>query len=90
MADRYGVKIRILSQCGSCVAGHKEGDEFVIYRHTPPQFCIFAYSAIDPDIRALMFGATYPWSEDKDAYIGCCPDPINPVVFELKRIPFEE
>jgi uncharacterized repeat protein (TIGR04076 family) len=90
MAERYGVKITITSQKGNCVAGHRLGDEFVIQRHTPPGLCLFAYSAIDPDIRTLMFGGTYPWCDDKDTYVGCCPDPVNPVVFELRRIPFEE
>lgn len=37
-----------------------------------------------------MFGGSYPWSEDPDVYIGCCPDPVNPVVFELRRIPMQE
>lgn len=87
MADRYRVKIKVVSQEGTCAAGHKAGDEFIIDRHTPGGFCIFAYSAIDPDIRTLMFGGTYPWaSGEKDTYIGCCPDPVNPVVLEVSRI----
>lgn len=90
MADRYSVQIKILSQEGSCAAGHKAGDQWVVTKHTPDNFCVFAYSAIDPDIRALMFGGVYPWSKDKDVYIGCCPDPVNPVVFELRRIPLQD
>jgi uncharacterized repeat protein (TIGR04076 family) len=90
MAERYGVKISVVSQKGNCAAGHKVGDQFLIYRHTPPGFCIFAYSAIDPDLRTLMFGGKYPWSQDSEVYVGCCPDPKNPVVFELRRIPFQE
>lgn len=86
MEGRYKVKVKVLSQKGVCAAGHKVGDEYVISRHTPEGFCIFAYSALDPDIRTLMFGGIYPWSEDKDVYIGCCPDPVNPVVFEVRRI----
>lgn len=90
MADRYGVEITVLSQTGVCAAGHRTGEKFCVYRHTPCRFCVFAYSAIEPDIRALMFGGTYPWMQDKDTYIGCCPDPANPVVFELRRIPMQE
>ncbi len=87
MAERYKVKVKVLSQKGNCAAGHKEGDEFIIDRHTPAGFCIFAYSAIDPEIRTLMFGGKYPWAkEDPDVYIGCCPDPVNPVVLEVRRI----
>jgi uncharacterized repeat protein (TIGR04076 family) len=87
MADRYSVKIKVISQKGQCAAGHKVGDEYVVTRHTPDRFCLFAYSAIDPDVRTLMFGGRYPWSKDPDVYLGCCPDPVNPVVFELRRIP---
>ena len=90
MPDRYGVQITILSQEGVCAAGHCAGDTFEVHRHTPCNFCVFAYSAIDLDIRALMFGGTYPWAKDKDTYIGCCPDPVNPVVFELRRIPLKD
>lgn len=87
MADRYKVKVKIISQEGNCAAGHKVGQEYIIDRHTPADFCIFAYSAIDPEIRTLMFGGQYPWSvADSDIYIGCCPDPINPVVFEVRRL----
>lgn len=90
MADRYSVKIKVLSQKGICAAKHKTGDEWTVTRHTPAGFCLFAYSAIEPDIRALMFGGSYPWSEDPDIYIGCCPDPVNPVIFELKRVPMKD
>jgi len=87
MSERYRVKIKVLSQKGSCAAGHKEGDEFIVDHHTPAGFCIFAYSAIDPDIRTLMFGGKYPWAAgEQDTYIGCCPDPVNPVVLEVSRI----
>lgn len=84
--DRYKVKIKVISQKGHCAAGHKVGEEFIIEKHTPAGFCIFAYSAIDPDIRTLMFGGEYPWSDCPGKYIGCCPDPVNPVVFELERL----
>ena len=90
MTNRFGVEITVISQTGVCAAGHKAGDKFKVYRHTPCDFCIFAYSAIEPDIRTLMFGGTYPWMQDKDAYIGCCPDPVNPVIFELRRIAMQE
>ena len=90
MADRYSVKIKVISQEGVCGAKHKTGDEWIVTRHTPAGFCLFAYSAIDPDIRALMFGGRYPWSEDPDVYIGCCPDPVNPVIFELRRVPMKD
>jgi len=90
MADRYSVKIKVLSQEGVCAAKHRVGDEWVVTRHTPDGFCLFAYSAIEPDIRTLMFGGRYPWSKDPDVYVGCCPDAANPVVFELRRVAMED
>lgn len=90
MADRYSVRLKVLSQKGTCVAGHIVDDEWHVTRHTPGGFCLFAYSALEPDIRALMFGGAYPWSSDRDVYVGCCPDPVNPVVFELRREPMRE
>ncbi len=90
MADRYSVKIKVISQKGHCAAGHKVGDEYVITRFTPAGLCLFAYSAIEPEVRTLMFGGRYPWSEDPDVYVGCCPDAANPVVFELRRGPMPE
>lgn len=83
---RYNVQIEVLSQKGTCAAGHSVGDQFEISKHTPDGFCIFAYSALDPDIRTLMFGGVYPWSENEKQYICCCPDPVNPVIFKLSRI----
>jgi uncharacterized repeat protein (TIGR04076 family) len=90
MADRYSVEIKVTSQQGHCAACHEVGDRWTVTRHTPAGFCVFAYSAIEPDVRTLMFGGRYPWSADKDVYVGCCPDPVNPVIFELKRIPLED
>ena len=46
MADRYSVKIKVLSQEGHCAAGHQTGQEWTVTRHTPDGFCLFAYSAI--------------------------------------------
>ena len=90
MADPGKVVLKIVSVQGTCAAGHKVGDEWTITKHTPDNFCIFAYSAIEPDIRTLMFGGKYPWSEDPDVYVGGCPDHANPVNFELRRVPLED
>lgn len=85
MGNRYKVQVKVISQTGHCAAGHEVGDAFIIGRHTPAGMCIFAYSALDPDVRALKFGAVYPWVQDSGSYVCCCPDPVNPVVFELRR-----
>ena len=81
------VVARVISQKGTCEAGHKVGDEFVIGEKTPPGVCSWAYYALFPFAEVLQFGGAFPWESDPDRTTVACPDPGNPVVFELKRIP---
>lgn len=80
------VSVTVISQKGSCEAGHKIGDEFRIADKTPPGMCPWAFYALFPFITALQFGGSFPWEEEKDKATVACPDPSNPVVFELKRL----
>ena len=86
MAERYNIQAKVISQKGNCVIGHKVGDEFLISRTTPEGICLSAFNAFFPAMRTLMFGGTFPWSDDPDTAIMACPDAENPVVFKLKRI----
>lgn len=86
MADRYEIKVKVISQKGTCDLGHKLGDEFVISRTTPEGVCLSAFNAMFPSMRVLMFGGAFPWSKDPDTATVACPDAANPVVFELRRI----
>ena len=86
MADRYQVKVRVISQKGTCNNGHNVGDEYVISRTTPEGICLSAFHTFSPAMRTLMFGGTFPWSQDPDTAIIACPDAANPVVFELRRM----
>ena len=81
------VVARVISQKGTCEAGHKVGDEFVIGEKTPPGVCSWAYYALFPFAEVLQFVGTFPWENDPDRTTVACPDAGNPVVFELKRIP---
>ena len=85
MAESYQVVARIVSQKGTCDAGHKVGDEFVIGNKTPAGMCSWAFYAIFPFAAVLQFGRAFPWEGDPDKTAVACPDPTNPVVFELKR-----
>ena len=89
MVDGYDVKVKVISEKGSCAIGHKVGDEFVISRTTPEGICLSAFNAFFPTVRTLMFGGTLPWSQDPDAATAACPDAANPVVFEMRRIRIE-
>jgi len=86
MADRYDVKVKVISQKGTCGAGHKVGDEWLITGKTPDGICLSAFNALFPNIRVLMFGGTFPWSSDPDVSTIACPDAENPVVFEVRRV----
>ena len=81
------VVARVISQKGTCEAGHKVGDEFIVGEKTPPGVCSWAYYALFPFAEVLQYGGAFPWENDPDRTTVACPDPGNPVVFELKRIP---
>ena len=89
MADMYPVKLKVISQKGTCEAGHKVGDEFDCVGLSPGGICIFALNALMPFLMPLMFGGSFPWSKDPDKVEAVCPDAVNPVVFELQRIKTE-
>ncbi len=76
---------RIISQQGTCSAGHKEGDEFIISQSTPAGMCSWAYYTLFPFATVLQFGGSFPWEKDPDKTTVVCPDPESPVVFELRR-----
>jgi len=76
---------RVISQKGTCFAGHKVGDEFLMSEKTPAGMCSWAFYTLFPFAKVLQFGGSFPWEEDSDKAIVACPDPANPVVFELRR-----
>ena len=81
----YTVKAKVISQKGICEAGHKVGDEYVIGDHTLPGVCSWAFCAIFPFAEVLLFGGSFPWEQDANRVTVACPDPANPVIWELKR-----
>ena len=93
MANPEKVILRIVSVKGSCAAGHKEGQEFDLSKDfilgtsgDPRAICPSAFHALFPSWRVLRHGGEFPWEEDKEKTCVACPDPLNPVVFELRRI----
>jgi len=77
---------RVISQKGTCAAGHKVGDEFLVSDATPAGMCPWAFYALFPFASVLQFGGSFPWEEDRDKSGAACPDAANPVVFELRRV----
>ena len=76
----------VILQQGTCEAGHKVGDEFVIGQTTPPGMCSWAFYTLFPHAEPLEFGGSFPWGDSPDKVRVACPDPDNPVVFELRRV----
>lgn len=76
---------RVVSQRGTCSAGHRAGDEFIIGQRTPPGLCSWAFYTLFPFAETLQFGGSFPWEKDPARCTIACPDPENPVIFELRR-----
>ncbi len=76
---------KVISQKGTCAAQHRVGDEFAIGEKTPSGMCSWAFYTLFPFAEVLQFGGSFPWEEDSNKATVACPDPANPVVFELRR-----
>ena len=85
MAEMKDVVAKIVSQRGTCALGLKVGDEFLIGQTTPSGMCAWAFCALWPFATVLQAGASFPWEGVGDKATVACPDPDNPVVFELRR-----
>ncbi len=79
------VRLKIVSQKGTCVFGHKVGQEFDVSRATPEGLCPSAYHSAYPYIFALMFGAQLPWEKEKGTARVACSDADNPVIMEVRK-----
>lgn len=77
--------VRIL-EGGKCPVGIQVGDEFDLSNNDPP-LCHWAYNAMYPVTCIFSYGGALPWGDDPDCTEFCCPDPNNPVVFEIRREP---
>jgi len=93
MADPTKVILKIVSVQGTCAAGHKAGEEFDLsqdfvlgYSGNGKAICPSAFYAAFPSWRVLRFGGEFPWEEDKDKAYVACPDHLNPLVMELRRV----
>ena len=82
--NEISLEIVKIFEKGECAHGHKVGDKFK-YPDDVGKLCQLAYNSISPYITTLRFDGSFPWSEDKDTTMFCCPDPNNPVVFKITR-----
>lgn len=82
--SKVKIKITRILEGGECPGGHTVGEEFV-YPDDRGKICASAMNTMFPAVRVLQFGGSFPWEEDPDVALLCCPDAKNPVVFELER-----
>jgi len=80
------VSIEVVSQKGTCDAGHRVGQKFTLGSHTPEGICTPAFVALYPTARALSAGGSFPWANEDGSLDIACGDADNPVVFRLKAI----
>ncbi len=74
---------------GHCNAGHNIGDKFELSAHKTAGICGFFYNSIFPTLMTLQFGGHLPWFPNPDVIMLECPDKMNAVILELKRIKIE-
>jgi uncharacterized repeat protein (TIGR04076 family) len=87
MAEMHDVLVKVISAKGKCINEHKVGDKWVVCGKSPEGLCLSALCSLLPYIKVLSCGGTFPWAPDNPDVIAlACPDPANPVVFELRRI----
>jgi len=87
--EKCWVRAKVVSVSGTCHAGQKVGDE-VVFADTEVQgrICFDAMCSMMPKVYGLRYNADLPWLKDPNAPAKhACPDPVNPVVYELTRIP---
>jgi uncharacterized repeat protein (TIGR04076 family) len=76
---------KVISQKGTCEAGHKVGQEYIIGQKTPSGICSWAFCTLFPFAEVLQNGGSFPWEKEPRKTTVACPDPENPVIFELRR-----
>lgn len=82
---RYMVEGTIVSLKGTCNAGHKTGDKFLLSRHKTEGLCRVFCHALFPRVLSLEHGGTFP-TRDPDVMEFDCPDSGNAARVCLRRI----
>jgi uncharacterized repeat protein (TIGR04076 family) len=87
MLGKYDIVVKVLSQEGTCLAGHRPGDEIHIGdKWVRGDICLSALTCMMPKVYAMYYDCQLPWLEDKAVATHPCPDRHNPVVFEIRRV----
>lgn len=83
----FVVEVTVKNQEGECVFGHKVGDKIIFDgKSIKGDICYSALMVILPKVFAMRHGTEFPWADESGAITNACPDPDNPVVFEIRQI----
>ncbi len=81
------VEVTVKSQKGKCEFGHKVGDKIIFDgKSVKGNICYSALMVLLPKVYAMRYAVEFPWAENKNVIYNVCPDPENPVIFEIRRI----
>ena len=80
------VVAKVLDSQGDCTIGMKPGDEFDVSVHKCGDFCGYLYHNVFNWVSTLQFGGAFPAFEDPDVQIWECPNAMNKVKVELRRV----
>ena len=84
MPEPSEVEVTVQSVKGKCNFGHEVGDKIYFDgKKIRGDICYNALTVALPKVYALRYGAQFPWG---DVVVDACPDPENPVVFEMRRV----
>lgn len=85
---QLGPKIiaKVIKTKDNCTIGMKPGDEFELSTHKCGDFCGLFYKNIQGWVQTLQFGGTFPSGPDPDVQVWDCPNPMNRVQVELRRV----
>ena len=81
------IVVTVKSVQGHCSFGHQVGDQIVFDGETVQgRVCLSALYSFLPKVFAMSYEAKFPWLKDPNVAVHACPDPYNPVVFEVRRV----
>jgi len=81
------VVAKVKGMANPCTINMQEGDEFEISLHKCGNFCGAFYHNLQPWVVMLQTGGDLPGLPDPDVMGGfVCPNPVNKVQLELRRI----
>jgi uncharacterized repeat protein (TIGR04076 family) len=86
MKAPYRVEVRVIDQRGQCDFGHRVGDVAKLDGYgLDGKICWHSLCSMMYKVHGFLYGANYPWLEDKDVAKHPCPDFKNPVLYEIRR-----